>query len=67
MERMISVSLKKSAREMPKVWHRISSLSIGGIRFLRYQVEMVDLGNSGQFCKAIGGPAPLLAKGGYFF
>ena len=25
------------------------------------------LRNSGQFCKAIGGPAPFLAKGGYFF
>ena len=36
------VSSKNSANVIPKVWQMISSLSIGGIRFLRYQVEMVD-------------------------
>ena len=44
METRTSVSLKNSARVIPKVWHIISSLSMGGIRFFRYHVEIVDCG-----------------------
>ena len=44
MEIKTSVSLKNSARVIPKVWHIISSLSMGGIRFFWYHVEMVDCG-----------------------
>lgn len=44
METRTSVSLKNSARVIPKVWHIISSLSMDGIRFFRYHVEIVDCG-----------------------
>lgn len=44
METRTSVLLKNSARVIPKVWHIISSLSMGGIRFFRYHVEIVDCG-----------------------